>query len=87
MQWLGIQYKTGTGQKWTREYSWEDYVVLNKWLSPMEYVPRRIVLWNMYAANEVSKYFAQHSEILLESEPFKGLSLEEIKLKAQYVEI
>ena len=87
MQWRGIKYKTGTGQKWTREYTWEDYVVLNKWFSPMAYVPQRTVLWNMYATKEVFKFFEKHPEILLDAEIFKGLSLEEIKLKARYVEL
>ena len=62
-------------------------MVLNKWFSPMTYVPRRIILWNMYAAKEVSKFFEKHPEILLGAEIFKGLSLEEIKLKARYVEL
>ena len=88
MQWLGIQYKTGTGQKWTSKYTWEDYVMLNKWMFPvMTYVPRRAVLWNTYAAKEISKYFERHSETLMEAEPFKGMSLEEIKLKARHIEI
>lgn len=87
LHWYGIKYKTGTGQRWTNQYTWEDYVVLNKWFSPMTYVPRRIILWNMYAAKEVSKYFEQHPEILLKAEPFKGLSLEEIKLRARYINL
>ena len=88
MQWRGIRYKTGTGQKWTKEYTWEDYVFLRKWmLGAMPYVPRKVILWNMLAANETSKFFEKHPETLLEAEPFKGLSLEEIKLKAPCVEI
>ena len=88
MQCLGIKYTTGTGQRWTIQYTWEDYVMLSKWIFPlMAYIPQRTVLWNTYAAKEVSKYFEQHPEILLKAEPFKGLSLEEIKLKARYINL
>lgn len=88
IQLSGVQYNTGTSQKWTSTYTWEDYVALSKLMfSPMEYVPQKVALQNTYAAKKVSKFFEKHPEILLEAKVFKGLSLEEIKLKAQYVEI
>lgn len=88
IQLSGVQYSTGTSQRWISTYTWEDYVVLSKLIaSPMAYVPQKVALWNMYATKEVFKFFEKHPEILLGAEIFKGLSLEEIKLKARYVEL
>ena len=88
IQLSGVQYSTGTSQKWTSTYTWQDYVALSKLMfSPMEYVPQKVVLWNTHAAQNISKFFEKHPELLLEAEPFKGLSLEEIKMKARYVNL
>jgi len=87
IQVLGVQYKTGTGQKWTKEYTWEDYVVLVKSPFPISYVPLTTGFWNILAEKEIKKYFENHPEALLKAEPFKGLTIEEIKTKALLMSI
>lgn len=88
IQALGVRYKTGTGQRWTVKYTWEDYVVLmNPAYLIVSYVPIMINFWNDYAWREVYKFFEKHPEALLESEPFKGLTMEEIKIKAMSMSV
>jgi len=87
IQVLGVQYKTGTGQRWTDRYTWEDYVVLVKSPFPISYVPLTTGFRNILAEKEIKKYFENHPEALLEAEPFKGLTMEEIKIKAMSMSV
>jgi len=84
----GAQYKTGSGQRWTTQYTWEDYVALMS-ISYLVVtcIPAMTKIWNVYARSAVSKYFEQHPEALLEAEPFKGLTMEEIKIKAMSMSV
>lgn len=85
IQFFGFRYKTGTNRIWTDKYTWEDYEMLRRIACCSIAPPLPVTLWNIHAAKEIKKYFQKYPEELLDTEPFKGYNLDQIKSVVRYL--
>lgn len=81
IQCAGFHYKTGTGQKQTDKYTWEDYQALQMLSLPL---PLVVSYSDRSAAKEIQEYFEKHPEELLDTEPFTGCTLDEIQERLRW---